>query len=148
MRFDLAVGSLLVCRSGWFAQHRRQVALERLADISVYFHWLSSMARVEIPGGEHVSAGYHLVLLNRGPAAAERVALILKDAQGRTLKLLDLHPDELPLSVLDVNGSYPIPFVYEPVSRHARRFEVTLTWTDGHGQHKRIVPLRRGQVPR
>lgn len=128
-------------------QHLRQAALERRAEVSVYFHWLSSMARVAIPGREDVSVGYHLVILNRGPAAAERVSLTIKDAEGRTLKLLDLHPNELPLSVLDVNGRYPIPFVYEPFTRHARRFEVTLTWSDGDGQHTRVIPLRRGQVP-
>lgn len=131
----------------WAVQNRRQAVRERRADVSVYFHWLSSRARVAIPGREDVLAGYHLVLVNRGPAAAERVSLTIKDAEDRSLKLLDLHPDELPLSVLDVNGIYPIPFVYEPFTPGARRFEVALTWSDGDGPHTRVVPLRRGQLP-
>jgi hypothetical protein len=131
----------------WALQYRRSATAERRADVTVFFHWLTSMARVEIPGHESVSAGYHLVISNRGPATAREVSLTLRDAQARTLELLDLHPDELPLSVLDVSGRYPIPFVYEPFSRHARRFEATLTWTDARGPQSRIVPLRRGQVP-
>lgn len=131
----------------WTVQHRRQAALERRADVSVYFHWLSSRARVAIPGREDVLAGYHLVLVNRGPAAAEQVSLTIEDTDGRPLKLLDLYPNELPLTVLDVNGRYPIPFVYEPFTPGARRFQVALTWSDGDGPHTRIVPLRRGELP-
>lgn len=131
----------------WAAQNRRLAALERRADVSVYFHWLSSRARVAIPGREDILVGYHLVVVNRGPAAAELVSLTIKDAEGRSLKLLGLDPNELPLSVLDVNGRYPIPFAYEPFTPAARRFEVSLTWSDGDGPHTRVVPLRRGQLP-
>lgn len=66
----------------WVAQNRRQAALERRADVSVYFHWLCSRARVAIPGREDVAAGYHLVLVNRGPAAAERVSLTIQGRRG------------------------------------------------------------------
>jgi hypothetical protein len=147
--FGIIIAALALALSilTWITQYRRQVTAERRADVTVFFHWLQSMAHVEIPGHEPVSAGYHLVLLNRGPAGAREVTLTLRDAKGRNLKLLDLDQSELPLSVLDVDGRYPIPFVYEPFSRHARRFEATLTWTDGHGEQKRVVPLRRGQLP-
>jgi hypothetical protein len=131
----------------WFLQYRRQVLAERRADVTVSFHWLTNMARVEISGRAPLTAGYHLVLSNRGPAAARSVSLTLKDSGGRMLTLLDLERDELPLPVLDANGRYPIPFLYEPFTRHARRFEASLTWTDGDGRHERVVPLRRGQLP-
>ncbi len=131
----------------WLVQYRRQLAVERRAEVTVFFHWLSSKALVEEPQHGPISVGYHIVLQNRGPAAAWEVLLTIRDARRRTLTLIDLQPNELPLSVLDVNASYPIPFAYEPFLRHARRFEATLSWTDGDGPHERTVPLRRGQLP-
>ena len=131
----------------WFMQYRRQVQTELRADVTVSFHWLTNMAQVELPGREPLSAGYHLVLANRGPAAAHSLSVELKDSRGRELTLLDVEPSELPLRVLDANGRYPIPFLYEPFTRHARRFEAKLNWTDGNGDHESVVPLRRGQLP-
>ena len=131
----------------WFTQHRRQVLAERRADVTVSFHWLTSKAQVTLPGRDPLTAGYHLVLANRGPAAARSLSLELRDSTSHELTLLDLEPDELPLRVLDANSQYPIPFLYEPFTRHARRFEATLTWTDGQGGHERVIPLRRGQLP-
>lgn len=92
-------------------------------------------------------AGYHLVVTNQGPAAARNVDVKVTDSDGRPLKLLDLGPDEFPLRVLDTNGRYPIPWIYEPFRRHERRFEATVSWTDGAGPHQRRIPLRRGQLP-
>jgi len=87
------------------------------------------------------------VLQNKGPAVAREVSLTVRDAHGRILVLLDLQPNEFPLSVLDVNANYPIPFAYKLSLRHACRFEATLSWSDDDGLHERRVPLRRGQLP-
>lgn len=131
----------------WYAQWRDRVAAGRRARVTVSFHWLPVRAKVRVGDGTTLEAGYHLVLANLGPAPAHDVALRLWDSSKRELKLLDLEPDELPLVLLDVDGRYPIPWLYEPFSRHARRFTATVSWRDAAGHHERAVPLRRGQLP-
>ncbi|CUR54368.1 hypothetical protein [Nocardioides sp.] len=145
----VVIGGLALGLSGytWIVQHRRQVLADRAADVTVAFHWLRVRAHVTIPGRGEFQAGYHLVLTNRGPAAARNVDVRLSDSDGHPLTLLDLVPGELPLAVLDADGRYPIPWIYEPFSRHARRFEAIVSWTDDAGPHQRRVPLRRGQLP-
>ncbi len=98
-------------------------------------------------GREPLRAGYHLVLTNRGPAAAHEVDIHVRDSFGQKLILLDVGKDEFPLEILDADSQYPIPWLYEPFTRHARQFSATVRWTDGEGRHERTVPLRRGQVP-
>lgn len=132
----------------WYEQRRYQAAAERRAHVSVRFHWLTDHAEVALPGREPLHAGYHLVLDNRGPAAAHEVDIDVKGSSGQMLTLLDVGEGEFPLQVLDADGQYPIPWLYEPFTRHARRFSATVRWTDGDGHHERTVPLRRGQVPR
>ena len=139
--------ALALSAGTWFAQYRRQAMAERRADVTVFFHWLTEHAKVDLQRGEQLAAGYHLVLVNRGPATARSVSVSLTDAQDQALTLLDVGQDELPLPVLDPGVRYPIPWLYEPFQRHARRFEATLRWTDGDGEHERTVPLRRGQLP-
>ncbi|MDQ2849754.1 MAG: hypothetical protein M3Y49_03300 [Actinomycetota bacterium] len=131
------ISGLALSLSGytWLAQHRRQVLAERQADVSVAFHWLSTRAHVTIPGHGDFDAGYHLVLTNKGPAAARDLDVQLTDSDDHPLKLLDLVPGELPLVILDNDGRYPIPWIYEPFSRHARRFEAMVSWTDNAGCH-------------
>ncbi len=140
--------AVLVAGGTWYAQRRYQSAAERRADVTVRFHWLTALATVVVPGREPLQAGYHLVLENRGPASAHQVDLEVRDAGGRQLTLLDLAPDEFPLPTFDAGGRYPIPWLYEPFTRHARRFVVTVRWDDGAGHHERELPLRRGQLPR
>jgi hypothetical protein len=143
----IAALALVLSAATWFSQYRRRVLAERRADVTVSFHWLTESAEVYIPDRDPLMAGYHLVLANRGPAAARCVRLTLKDSNGQRLKLLDVAPDEFPLRTLDSDGQYPIPWLYEPFTRHARRFEATVGWTDDAGSHLRTVPLRRGQLP-
>ncbi len=131
----------------WYAQRRERTAAERRARVTVSFHWLPVRAKVQVRDGRTLEAGYHIVLVNRGPAPARDVNLRLSNSAGQELELLDVAPDEMPLAVLDVDGRYPIPWLYEPFSRHSRRFVATLSWTDSEGRHERMVPLRRGQVP-
>ena len=139
--------ALVFSLATWLVQHRQRRSAERRADVTVFFHWLTSMARVVARDGRNLSAGYHLVLKNNGPAAARDVSITVRDTQGQVLRLVDVDPGELPLAVLDVNGRYPIPFLYEPFTRHARRFEASVSWTDDDGHHERVIPLRRGQLP-
>lgn len=139
--------AVLVSAGTWFAQRRHQSAAARRADVSVSFHWLTSRAKVVVPGREPFLAGYHLVLENRGPASATNVNLVARSAEGAELELLDVGQGEFPLSRLDAGVRYPIPWIYEPFTRHARRFLVTVSWTDHEGAHEREFPLRRGQVP-
>lgn len=146
---SVAIGGLALVLSGytWFVSHRRQVRAGRRADVTVAFHWLPVRAHVRVPGRGDYLAGYHLVFRNRGPAAAYDIDVHLTDSEGRSLTLLDVSPDELPLSVLDTDGQYPIPWIYEPFTQHARRFEALLSWRDDAGHQQRRVPLRRGQLP-
>jgi len=145
----VAIAGLALLLSGytWFAQRRRQTLADRRADVTVALHWLPVRAKVSIAGKGEYEAGYHLVVTNRGPSAARDVDVLLIDSNGRSLTLLDLDPGELPLTVLDADGRYPIPWVYEPFTRHERRFEATVSWRDDAGKHQRRVPLRRGQLP-
>lgn len=131
----------------WYTQWRDRVTTERRARVTVSFHWLAARAKVQVSGGRTLEAGYHIVLANDGPAPARDVQLKLFDSSGQSLELLDLGPKELPLALLDVDGRYPIPWLYEPFSRHARRFVANLSWDDAAGHHERTVPLRRGQLP-
>src|SRR4051794_6811248 len=119
------IAALAFALSGatWLLQYRRQVLADRRADVTVFFHWLTEHAQVDLPGRESLAAGYHLVLSNRGQAAAKSVKLTVRDAAGQTLTLLDVEPGELPLSDLDPHVRYPIPWLYEPFQRHARRFQ-------------------------
>lgn len=128
-------------------QGYRQWIRGRRADVVVYFHWLPARAKVQVPGVGEVLAGYHLVLENRGPATARAVGVELRDGAGQVLSLVDLEQDELPLSLLDSGARYPIPFTYQPFTPQSRRFEATISWTDGRGSHDRVVPLRRGHLP-
>lgn len=139
--------AVLVSAGTWFSQRRYQSASERRADVTVSFHWLTARATVSIPGREPLHAGYHLVLENRGPALATNVNLIARNVDGVQLKLLDVATEEFPLPRLEATVRYPIPWLYEPFTRHARRFLVTVTWNDQAGSHARELPLRRGQVP-
>lgn len=138
--------AVVVSAFTWYEQRRYQAAAERRANVSVRFHWLTEHAKVVLPGREPLRAGYHLVLANRGPAAARQVGIDVRDSSGHTLTLLDVGDGEFPLNVLDADCQYPIPWLYEPFTRHARRFSATVRWTDGDGHHERTVPLRRGQV--
>jgi hypothetical protein len=139
--------AVLVSAGTWFAQRRYQTAAERRADVTVSFHWLTARATVAIPGREPLKAGYHLVIENRGPAMATSVDLVVRNPDGVTLTLLDVAKGEFPLPRLDSGVRYPIPWLYEPFTRHARRFLVTVSWSDKAGSHRRELPLRRGQVP-
>jgi hypothetical protein len=145
----VVIGGLALLLSGytWVAQRRKQLLADRRADLTVSLHWLSVRAKVVVAGKGTYEAGYHAVLRNRGPASARDVDVKFADSAGRSLTLLDLAPGELPLSVLDVGGRYPIPWIYEPFTRHQRRFEAVLSWTDDGGRHERTIPLRRGQLP-
>jgi hypothetical protein len=139
--------AVVVAAGTWIAQRRYQSRAERRADITVTFHWLTARATVAIPGRDPLHAGYHLVVQNRGPAAASDVHLTVQDAAGTRLQLLDVAFDEFPLPRLDAGARYPIPWLYEPFTRHARRFVVSLSWEDGTGSQQRVLPLRRGQLP-
>jgi hypothetical protein len=107
---------------GFEARLTYQRAAERKADVTVSFHWLTAMATVVLPGREPLRAAYHLVLANRGPASARQVDLKVSDPSGRPLSLLDVAPGEFPLEVLDDGSRYPIPWLFEPFTPHARRF--------------------------
>ena len=131
----------------WFAQRQYQSAAQRRADVAVSFHWLTARAKVVIPGREPLCAGYHLILDNRGPALATDVNLVVQDADGTQLTLLDIAPSEFPLSRLDAGVRYSIPWLYEPFTPHARRFIFTVTWNDEAGPQEWELRLRRGQVP-
>lgn len=144
----IATLALLFSVVTWYVQRRYRTRTERQARVTVSFHWLTELATVVIPGRQPLQAGYHLVVANAGPAAARNVDLAVVDASGQRLVLLDLGPDELPLAVLDADGRYPIPWLYEPFVRHARRFTATISWDDDTGKRQeRTVPLRRGQLP-
>jgi hypothetical protein len=125
--------AVLVSAGTWFAQRRYPSATESRADVSVSFHWLTARARVVVPGREPLHAGYHLVLENRGPALATNVNLVVRNADGAELKLLDVAKGEFPLPRLDAGVRYPIPWMYEPFTRHARRFLVSVSWNDQAG---------------
>ena len=131
----------------WFAQRRYQSAAERRADVTVSFHWLTARATVVVPGRDPLHAGYHLVLENRGPALATNVNLVVRNVNGVKLKLIDVDAGEFPIPRLEASVRYPIPWLYEPFTRHARRFLITVSWNDRTGSHTRELPLRRGQVP-
>lgn len=140
---------LAVVVSGWtwYVQWRDHLMAQRRARVTVAFHWLPVRAKVPVKDGHTLEAGYHIVLANHGPAPARDVVLELRDSVGRDLELLDLGADEMPLAVLDIDGRYPIPWLYEPFTRHARRFTAKVSWNDAAGHHERTVPLRRGQLP-
>jgi hypothetical protein len=138
--------AVLISLGTWLQQHLYRKAAEKRANVTVRFHWLTVQATVTPPGREPLRAGYHLVLTNRGPATAREVDLEVKDAAGNTLTLLDLQDGELPLPVLDAGAEYPIPWLYEPFTRHQRRFSATVRWTDDAEGGSRYVPLRRGQT--
>ena len=139
--------AVVVAAGTWLAQRRYQAKAERRADVTVRFHWLTNHALVAIPGRDLLHAGYHLVLENRGPAAASNVSLSVHTPGGAELTLLDVATDEFPLHRLDAGVRYPIPWLYEPFTRHARRFLVKVSWVDGTGPQERELPLRRGQTP-
>ncbi|BDZ57656.1 hypothetical protein [Barrientosiimonas endolithica] len=143
----IAAAALALSLYTLVTQELRGRRAERRADMTVSFHWLTSRAYVELEGREPVMAGYHLVLSNRGPAAATDVDVTLRDESGRQLRLLDVERGELPLAEMAAGARYPIPWAYEPFRQHSRRFEATLTWADGNGNQQRVVPLRRGQLP-
>src|SRR4051812_37528215 len=147
MSIAIAGAALAVSAMSAIWQYVYRRGHDRRAHVGVSFHWLSDHAKVVLPGREPIAAGYHLVLTNRGPAAARNVDVLVRDADDIKLTLLDLQPEELPLSVLDAGGRYPIPWVIEPFTRHARRFSAALSWDDDDGHQHRVVPLRRGQLP-
>jgi hypothetical protein len=143
----IAGASLVLSAAAVVWQYRYRRDHDRRADVTVAFHWLTSSAAVVLPGREPIYAGYHLVIANRGPAVARNVGLAVEEPGGTALKLLDIADDELPLAILDAGSRYPIPWVVEPFTRHARRFTARLTRDDADGHQKRVVPLRRGQLP-
>lgn len=144
LAFGLSVGTA-------YRVWRREAEAAKRADVAVYFHWLTTSADIVLPTGGQARTGYHLVLRNGGPRAAEDVTVLVENSSGETLCLLALEPDEFPLPLLDSGGVYPIPFVLE-AGRHEgkrglRRFKVTLEWRDGRrGRGHKTVWLRRGQT--
>ena len=147
---SVAIAFLALCIAAGVAidnyQHRRRRAQQ--ADVTVYFHWLSDLAPIELSSGEVIDTGYHLVLWNRGPAPAQNVDLEIFDPKGVPLRLLACDDDEFPIPLLESGVKYPIPWLVDaPAAAHrARRFHAKLTWTDDRGPRRRVIPLRRGQV--
>lgn len=129
-----------------YVQRSAEGAANKRAHVTVYFHWLTARATVLLSDESEVQAGYHLVIHNRGPAAAREVDVEVFDTDGQKLRLLDLAKGELPLGLLDAGIRYPIPWIVEPFERHARRFQARVSWIDDEGPHERSIPLRRGQL--
>jgi hypothetical protein len=127
--------------------YRSRGRASRTANVTAYFHRVSEFARVVATDGTSWRAGYHLVVWNQGPSAATGIRVDIRDAKGDPVPLADFAPDELPLPRLDPAGRYPIPWLPTGEEQRAqRRFEVTVTWSDGNGTHEHVVPLRRGQT--
>jgi len=136
----LGVSSLTAYRS-W----RWRIKDRRSASLTAYFHRNGAMAQVRLPDGRDVEAGYNIVLWNRGPGAATNVTLTAFDANGTVLVLATVDPAEFPLSHLDADARYPVPWVLEP-HRRERHFVCGLSWTDPNGTHERRLPVRRGET--
>lgn len=126
----------------------------RRAEVTAYFQWLDSLSRVPVGDEGFRQVGYHLVLWNRGPSAATCVAVkacgLRSSGEQVPVRLAALLPGEMPLSILDVDGRYPIPWLLDDEAdlefHKSRRFDVELTWRDRRGRRKTTVPLRRGNV--
>ncbi|MEV7614355.1 hypothetical protein [Streptomyces sp. NPDC089799] len=130
-----------------YVQHRARKREKLAAEVTAYFHRTSEFAKIKLPDGSVRQAGYHLVVWNHGPGAAEQVRLEVKDTGGGAVELADSPPDEFPLVRLDKGARYPVPWL--PVAdthRGARRFTVHLHWKDGNGTQERVLPMRRGQT--
>jgi len=114
------------------------------ADMTVYFHRNSEMAKVRI-GDEVRLVGYNVVLWNQGPAAATAVAFKAFNDRGDPLCLVDLDEEELPLSRLEAGARYPVPWLLA-TEEHGRHFRCSLAWEDHNGRHSIVLPLRRGET--
>ncbi|MFE1318447.1 hypothetical protein [Kitasatospora phosalacinea] len=143
----IALAALALSAATAYQQHRSRRRDGRAAEVTAYFHRAAEFARVKLPDGTVREAGYHLVAWNRGPAPATAVELELAAADGESVQLADLGADEFPLSRIDRDGRYPLPWL--PVGdghRGERRFTVRLRWQDGNGPQERLLPLRKGQT--
>lgn len=126
----------------------RETRVTRRADVTAYLHRTSDFAKVRLPSGEERRAGYHLVLANRGPAAARDLRLSIANAHSHPVSLLDVANDEFPLE-LDAAAEYPIPLLLSDGSESSqRRYHIKLTWRDNSGDREHTIWLRRGQLPR
>jgi hypothetical protein len=133
--------SALVAYFTW----RWRIIDRRGADMTVYFHRNSEMAKVHVPSGEIQLVGYNLVLWNRGPSTATAVGFRVYNRDGQELSLVDLDDDEVPLSLLEAGARYPIPWLL-PSKQTGRHFRCDLSWHDGNGDHALTIPLRRGET--
>ncbi|MBE1551855.1 hypothetical protein GGC64_005942 [Mycobacterium sp. OAS707] len=145
--FAALLVSLVTAAATWWMS---RVKAKR-AHVSAEFHWLREYAYITLPSGEESRVGYHLVLTNDGPHCATNVNVKVypggRASDWKELVLTDVTPDELPLSVLDSGGRYPIPWALGKDGmecRNMRRFEIELEWYDGHGKQTRRIPLRKG----
>jgi len=127
----------------WWHLRRR----ERTADVTVYFHWMIALSEVKLVNGESRTAGYTLVLWNRGPSEAKDVAITVYGPDGKQRTLADTPQGEFPLERLDSGALYPIPWLLDDDSQgESRLFTVDVSWHDGNGMQRHKLPLRRGQT--
>lgn len=146
----LVVSILTAAITGW-----RALARARKADVSAYFNWLPAFAYIDLPSGDKVRVGYHLVLQNRGPHRARnvnvRVYAIGQGSDWQEALFTDIRPEELPLESLDSETRYPIPWALGEDGmefRRERRFEVELAWKDSRLRRRQVrrIPLRKGNI--
>lgn len=115
------------------------------AEMTVYFHRNSEMAKVVV-GGEVRLAGYNVVLWNQGPAAAAEVSFraFLTVAAIRctwwTLTKMSYRSRGWRLEL-----AIPSPGCWRPRSLDAI-FNARCPGADRNGRHSIMLPLRRGET--